>query len=90
MNPKLPFQLRKRQILSLSIFGIFIIISQVGFSLYKKNQLYEKPVITFISASKAEIILAEFDPNDLDESQWKNLGFSEKQVKTILKYIIRF
>lgn len=86
MNPKLPFQLRKRQILSLSIFGIFIIISQVAFSLYKKNQLYEKPVITFISASKAEIILAEFDPNDLDESQWKNLGFSEKQVKTILKY----
>lgn len=86
MNPKLPFQIRKRQLLSLAIFGILIILSQVAFSYYKKNQHYEKPVITFISESKPEIILTEFNPNELDENQWKNLGFSEKQVKTILKY----
>lgn len=86
MNQKLPFQIRKRQLLSLAIFGILIILAQVGFSHYKKNQHYEKPVINFISETKPEIILTEFDPNELDESQWKNLGFSEKQVKTILKY----
>ena len=86
MNQKLPFQIRKRQLLSLAVFGILIILAQVGFSYYKKNQHYEKPVINFISETKPEIILTEFNPNELDESQWKNLGFSEKQVKTILKY----
>jgi len=86
MNQKLPFQIRKRQILSLAIFGILIIFSQLAFSIYKKNQHTETPQITFISESKAEINLTEFNPNELDESQWKNLGFSEKQVKTILKY----
>lgn len=86
MNPKLPFQIRKRQIFSLAIFGILIIFSQIAFSIYKKNQRYEKPQITFITPKDEEIILTEFNPNDLDESQWKNLGFSEKQVKTILKY----
>jgi len=86
MNQKLPFQIRKRQLISLVVFGFLIICSQLFFSFYKKNQHYEKPVITFISESKPEIILTEFNPNDLDENQWKNLGFSEKQIKTILKY----
>ncbi|WP_312762496.1 helix-hairpin-helix domain-containing protein [Epilithonimonas sp.] len=86
MNPKLPFQIRKRQILSLGIFGILIIFLQIIFSIYKKNQRYEKPQITFYTPKVQEIILTEFNPNDLDESQWKNLGFSEKQIKTILKY----
>lgn len=90
MNQKLPFQIRKRQLYSLAVFGVLIILAQVAFSLYKKKQHYEKPVITFVSESKSkskpEIILTEFDPNELDESQWKNLGFSEKQVQTILKY----
>ena len=86
MNQKLPFQIRKRQLLSLSIFGILIIISQIAFSIYKKNQHYEKPKITLITTKVEEIILSEFNPNDLDEKQWKNLGFTEKQIKTILKY----
>jgi DNA uptake protein ComE-like DNA-binding protein len=86
MNQKLPFQMRKRQLLSLAIFGILIIFSQLTFSIYKKSQHYEKPVITFISKVKPEITLTDFNPNDLDENQWKNLGFNEKQIKTILKY----
>ncbi|MFC0344433.1 helix-hairpin-helix domain-containing protein [Epilithonimonas hispanica] len=86
MKPKLPFQIQKRQLLSLFIFGILIIFSQIAFSIYKKKQHYEKPQITFISPKIEELILTEFNPNDLDESQWKNLGFSEKQIKTILKY----
>lgn len=86
MSQKLPFQIRKRQLLSLAIFGILIIFSQFAFSIYKKNQHYEKPQITFITPKVEEIILTEFNPNDLDENQWKHLGFSEKQIKTILKY----
>jgi len=86
MNPKLPFQIRKRQILGLAIFGILIVLAQFAFSYYKKNQHQETPKITFITPKSEEIILTDFNPNDLDESQWKNLGFSEKQVKTILKY----
>lgn len=86
MNQKLPFQIRKRQLLSLAIFGILIIFGQIAFSIYKKNQHTSPPQITFISESKPEIILSVFNPNELDESQWKNLGFTEKQVKTILKY----
>lgn len=30
--------------------------------------------------------LTEFDPNHLSAEDWRNLGFSEKQVQTILKY----
>ena len=86
MNQKLPFQIRKRQILSLAIFGILIVFSQVVFSFYKKSKPQEKIEITFISPKVEPIILTEFDPNDLDEKKWKNLGFSEKQVKTILNY----
>ncbi|MCG2792669.1 MAG: helix-hairpin-helix domain-containing protein [Weeksellaceae bacterium] len=86
MNPKLPFQIRNRQLLSLAVFGSLIVLLQIAFSIYKKNQHPVAPVITFVSESKPEIILTEFNPNDLDEKQWKNLGFSEKQVKTILKY----
>ncbi len=30
--------------------------------------------------------LTEFDPNLINEKEWKGLGFSEKQAKSILKY----
>ena len=86
MKPNLPFQIRKRQIYSLVIFGLLIIIGQFSFSIYKRNQRDDIPAIQFLSKSQPEIILTEFDPNNLDANQWKNLGFSEKQVKTILKY----
>ena len=31
-------------------------------------------------------MLSEFNPNDLSAEEWQKLGFSERQVKTILKY----
>lgn len=31
-------------------------------------------------------LLTEFDPNELSAKQWQQLGFSEKQATTILKY----
>lgn len=37
------------------------------------------------STSKS-FLLSNFNPNELSEEGWRNLGFSEKQVQTILKY----
>ena len=31
-------------------------------------------------------VLQEFDPNKLDQTGWINLGFSEKQAASIIKY----
>lgn len=86
MKPKLPFQIRKRQLISLAIFGIMILATQLFFSVYRKNQVYETPDIHFIAAVTPEIALTDFNPNNLDENQWKNLGFTDRQIKTILKY----
>ena len=36
--------------------------------------------------TEEKIPLKEFNPNSLSENEWKNLGFSERQVATILKY----
>lgn len=86
MNPKLPYQIRKRQFYALAIFGGAILISQLIFNHFKKNSGNTSQKIEFSNSKKQEIILSEFDPNSLDEKQWMQLGFSEKQVKTILKY----
>jgi DNA uptake protein ComE-like DNA-binding protein len=40
----------------------------------------------FTNSNEPQIFLTEFDPNQLNEKQWENLGFTAKQVKTILKY----
>ena len=44
------------------------------------------PKISFHKRTPPSIVLSEFDPNELDEKQWLNIGFSKSQVKTILKY----
>ncbi|MFC6267641.1 hypothetical protein [Frigoriflavimonas asaccharolytica] len=36
--------------------------------------------------SKQKITYSQFNPNNLDQSDWMNLGFSEKQAASILKY----
>lgn len=44
------------------------------------------PDIRFVTEATASVHLSDFDPNLLDREQWQMLGFSEKQVSTILKY----
>ncbi|WP_238707513.1 helix-hairpin-helix domain-containing protein [Chryseobacterium viscerum] len=56
---------------------------------YQKYTSKEKepfPEVTFISDPSLSFNLSDFDPNLLDKEQWHTLGFSEKQVATILKY----
>lgn len=86
MKSKLPYQLRKRQFFTLFLFGIFILLLQLGFTFYKSNTTAYFPEAKFISNPTSETSITEFNPNDLDEKQWENLGFSERQVATILKY----
>ncbi|MGA9212789.1 helix-hairpin-helix domain-containing protein, partial [Kaistella sp.] len=38
------------------------------------------------NSSTKKAHLTEFNPNNLNEEQWMNLGFSKRQVATILKY----
>lgn len=89
MKNNLPNRLRRRQYVALALFGTTIGISQLAFSYYKSNHKPETPEVEFIKTdgtTDLPIILSEFNPNDLDESQWKNLGFTDKEVATILKY----
>lgn len=86
MKPKLPHQIRKRQYISLALFAGFVIIFQIFFDLYKSKKVNNFPKLKFISPTENSVLLSEFNPNELDEKQWQKLGFSEKQVKTILKY----
>lgn len=84
--PKTPFQLRKHQFYTLLLFGLLIVLCQAAFVYYKNHSEKEFPNVVFISNEKTPILLTEFNPNELDERQWLKLGFTEKQVKTILNY----
>jgi len=64
--------------------GMLLVIL-LAFQKYTSKNKEDFSEIKFVESS-ALMELTEFDPNDLDEKQWENLGFSEKQVKTILNY----
>lgn len=86
MKPNLPHLMRKRQYYALLFFGVAILLYEVGFFFFKsatKNTLVDAQ---FISSKESSVIIEDFNPNQFDEKQWQNLGFSERQVKTILKY----
>ncbi|MDR6403484.1 MULTISPECIES: helix-hairpin-helix domain-containing protein [Chryseobacterium] len=67
-----------------AFMGMLLIIL-LAFQKYTSKNKEDFSDIKFIESS-ASIELSEFDPNDLDKKQWKNLGFSERQVETILNY----
>lgn len=60
-----------------------------GFFLIKFNNKEKEPNHKIVFKENNEDknnLLTEFDPNDLSQKQWQQLGFSEKQAATILKY----
>jgi DNA uptake protein ComE-like DNA-binding protein len=67
-----------------AFMGMLLVIL-LAFQKYTSKNKEDFSEIKFVENS-ATIELSEFDPNDLDEKQWENLGFSEKQVETILNY----
>ena len=50
----------------------------------KEEVPHSLSTVTYVGAEKK--LLTEFNPNDLSDTDWKDLGFSERQVATILKY----
>ena len=87
MKARLPFQMKRKQFIGLGIFGLIILLVHLGIY-YLKNQKEEKPVLVeFVGKTEQQnVVLSEFNPNNLSAEEWQKLGFSERQVKTILKY----
>ena len=87
MKARLPFQMKRNQFIGLGILGLIILLVHLGIY-YLKNQKEEKPVLVDIvdKTEQQNVVLSEFNPNDLSAEEWQELGFSERQVKTILKY----
>lgn len=71
--------------------GLFLILSAIGaIWLYTHRNSMDSAKTPEISFSKTEGVaparLMDFNPNDLSQRQWEQLGFSEKQAQTILNY----
>lgn len=85
--PKFPFQMMRSQFVGLSILGVLILLVQLGIEWYKSQQKEESILVEFVNENSGEKrVLSKFNPNDLTAEGWKNLGFTDKQVKTILNY----
>lgn len=68
-----------------AFLGLLLIVL-FAFQKYTSTEKEDFSDVRFITEASVPLNLTEFNPNDLDEKQWKNLGFSEKQISTILKY----
>ena len=79
--------MKRKQFIGLGILGLIILLVHLGIY-YLKNKKEEKPVLVeFVGKTEQQnVVLSEFNPNDLSAEEWQKLGFSERQVKTILKY----
>lgn len=77
--------MRKNYYHKLAFMGMLLIVL-LAFQKYTSREKENFPEIKFIIEHPVSPNLTDFDPNNLDEMQWKHLGFSEKQVSTILNY----
>jgi len=76
--------MKKNYYQKLAFMGVLLIIL-FGFQKYGSRENENFSDVHFINNS-ASFHLSEFDPNELDEKQWRNLGFTEKQTAIILRY----
>ncbi len=58
----------------------------LAFQKYTSKDKEPFPEVKFIAAPSVSANLSDFDPNILNREQWQKLGFSEKQISTIIKY----
>ncbi|WP_341483000.1 helix-hairpin-helix domain-containing protein [Chryseobacterium pyrolae] len=77
--------MRKNYYQKLAFTGMMLIVL-LAFQNYTSREKENFPEVKFITENSIPLNLTEFDPNNLDAKQWENLGFSEKQVFTILNY----
>ena len=90
MISDLQYSFRKKYINAtflILVFGVCGIYFFGNFVAKNKSTEFQENIFFKNTAKAIPIInLTNFDPNELDLEGWKDLGFSEKQVKTILKY----
>lgn len=77
--------MKKNYYAKIAGLGIFLLFL-VAFQNYSKAGSENFPEVKFISETHPVLNLTDFDPNTLDEKQWQHLGFSKKQIATILNY----
>lgn len=77
--------MKKNYYQKIAFLGMLLLIL-FAFKKYSNKNETQFPEVKFISESFSTEILTDFDPNILDENQWKKLGFTDKQVATILNY----
>ena len=71
--------MRRNQFIGLGILGILILVFQLVFYWFKNNEKHEPVVVEFVNENAGnELVLSEFNPNELTAEQWKNLGFTER------------
>lgn len=87
MSTTLQFSVEKKQVI---LLGFLAVITFTGIFFYSKTGAADVPVMQDVVFEEMKdgqsIALMEFDPNDFDKKQWMNIGFTEKQASTILKY----
>ncbi|MBV8325477.1 helix-hairpin-helix domain-containing protein [Chryseobacterium sp.] len=65
---------------------VIVLTVLLAFEKYISREKESFPDVKFITASSVPVRISDFDPNTLDRQQWQKLGFSEKQISTIIKY----
>ncbi|MDY3317402.1 helix-hairpin-helix domain-containing protein [Riemerella anatipestifer] len=88
---RLEFSMIKKQVLGWSVIAVLLLGIQIFFYFYKKQKEEQLlPELTFTTSvehqNREELNLTPFNPNQLSLQDWQNLGFSERQSETILKY----
>ncbi|WP_300670161.1 helix-hairpin-helix domain-containing protein [Soonwooa sp.] len=81
--------MRRKQIIALIISSLFVLSLQILFHFYKNHysdNAQKLENLTFVPINNSAKSLASFNPNNLNLKDWQDLGFSEKQASTILKY----
>ncbi|ASK32861.1 hypothetical protein CEY12_21415 [Chryseobacterium sp. T16E-39] len=69
----------------IGLLGFLLLILFI-FQEYTSKEKENFPDIHFVSEGAEAALIVDFNPNNFDEKQWEDLGFSEKQVSTILHY----
>lgn len=86
-KPRLPLQMMRPQFVGLGILGLMILVGQIIFRWYKNQREFQPIKIEIVEVNENKIIeLSKFNPNNLSAEEWRNLGFTEGQVRTILNY----
>ena len=85
----LQYHFEKRYYTIVIVFGILLLLLNSARQFTFNSPKETSASLQFSSVANSnskEIQLKNFNPNDYSENDWKNIGFTDKQVKTILKY----